>query len=97
MRYTVIRDFTDLQDNNFKYRVGDEFPRPGAKVSDERIDELSTTKNRKGLPMIQEIEEPEEPAEKTESIEEPEAVAEKAPEKAEAPKPKRGRKKKNAD
>lgn len=95
MRYTVIRDFTDLQDNNFKYRVGDEFPRPGTKVSDERIDELSTTKNRRGLPMIQKIEEPEEPTEKTESIEEPEAVAEKAPE--ETPKPKRGRKKKNAD
>lgn len=91
MRYTVIRDFTDLQDNNFKYRVGDEFPRPGMKVSDERIDELSTTKNRKGLPMIEE-EPKEEPV-----IEEPEQVEEPVEEPKEAPKPKRGRKKKNAD
>lgn len=94
-KYLVIVPFTDLQDNDFQYRVGDEFPRPGAKVSNERIDELSTTKNRIGLPIIQKIEEPEEPTEETESIEEPEAVAEKAP--AETPKPKRGRKKKNAD
>lgn len=92
MRYTVIRDFTDLQDNNFKYRVGDEFPRPGTKVSDERIDELSTTKNRRGLPMIEE-EPKEEPV-----IEEPEQVEEPVVEEPkESPKPKRGRKKKNAD
>lgn len=91
MRYTVIRDFTDLQDNNFKYRVGDKFPRPGMKVSDERIDELSTTKNRRGLPMIEE-EPKEEPV-----IEEPEQVEEPVEEPKEAPKPKRGRKKKNAD
>lgn len=92
MRYTVIRDFTDLQDNNFKYRVGDEFPRPGMKVSDERIDELSTTKNRRGLQMIEE-EPKEEPV-----IEEPEQVEEPVVEEPkEAPKPKRGRKKKNAD
>ena len=91
MRYTVIRDFTDLQDNNFKYRVGDEFPRPGMKVSDERIDELSTTKNRKGLPMIEE--EPKEEQKEEPVIEEPVQ----AEEPKEAPKPKRGRKKKNAD
>lgn len=95
MRYTVIRDFTDLQDNNFKYRVGDEFPRPGMKVSDERIDELSTTKNRRGLPMIEEVIE-EEPKEEP-VIEEPEQVEEPVEEPKEAPKPKRGRKKKNAD
>lgn len=91
MRYTVIRDFTDLQDNNFKYRVGDEFPRPGMKVSDERIDELSTTKNRRGLPMIEEKEEP-----KEEPVKQKEEPVQ-AEEPKEAPKPKRGRKKKNAD
>lgn len=96
MRYTVIRDFTDLQDNNFKYRVGDEFPRPGMKVSDERIDELSTTKNRRGLPMIEE--EPKEEPKEEPVIEEPEQVEEPVVEEPkEAPKPKRGRKKKNAD
>lgn len=89
MRYTVISDFTDLQDNNFKYRVGDEFPRPGMKVSDERIDELSTTKNRRGLPMIEEEPKEEPVKQKEEPVQ--------AEEPKEAPKPKRGRKKKNAD
>ena len=53
MTYKVIVDFTDLQDNNRKYRVGDEFPRKGLSVSKERLDALSTTKNRRGFPVIE--------------------------------------------
>ena len=48
--YKVIEDFVDLKDSNHKYRTGDQFPRPGVEVSEERIDELKTDKNRKKRP-----------------------------------------------
>ena len=85
--YKAILFFKDLHDNSFEYRPGDEFPRPGLKVSPERIEELSTNKNRRGIPVIEEVKEPEAAEEKPEEVEEVK----------EAPKPKRGRKKKNAD
>ena len=53
--YKVIKFFTDLQDNNNAYRVGDTFPRQGVEVSPERLKELSTTANRRGIPVIEEI------------------------------------------
>lgn len=46
MRYIVINHFTDLQDNNRKYKEGDIYPREGYEPSAERIDELSTDKNK---------------------------------------------------
>ena len=55
--YKVIVDFTDLQDNNYKYFAGDVFPRKGITVSDKRINELLTDKNRRHKPMIEEIKE----------------------------------------
>lgn len=57
MKYTVIKYFTDLQDNNFAYNEGDTFPREGLEVSDERIEELSTTANRRGIALIEKVEE----------------------------------------
>ncbi len=63
MSYTVIVEFTDLKDNNRKYRVGDIFPREGLKVSKERLESLSTDKNRRGFPVI-ECTEPEKEPEK---------------------------------
>jgi hypothetical protein len=57
MKYTVIENFTDLQDNNYKYQAGDSFPRDGYDVSKARIEELSTNKNRRNRPMIKAIEE----------------------------------------
>lgn len=52
MMYRVIEGFTDLQDNNHAYSVGDIYPRTGAVASDERIAELSSTKNRRGKVLI---------------------------------------------
>ena len=56
--YKVIKYFTDLQDNNFAYEVGDEYPRKGFSVMPSRIEELVTGKNRRGEPLIEEINEP---------------------------------------
>lgn len=50
--YRVVVSFKDLQDNGYRYQVGDTFPHEGLKVSDERIDELLTDKNRRHTPMI---------------------------------------------
>ena len=53
--YKVIKSFTDLQDNNHAYYVGDTFPHNGVKVDAERIEELASDKNRMGVPLIEEI------------------------------------------
>ena len=53
--YKVIKYFTDLQDNNYAYYVGDTFPRNGVEVGSERIAELSSDKNLQGVPLIEEI------------------------------------------
>ena len=53
--YKVIKSFTDLQDNNYAYHVGDTFPHNGVEVDSERIEELSSDKNRLGVPLIEEI------------------------------------------
>lgn len=50
--YTVIKRFNDLQDNNYAYNVGDTFPREGAQISEKRIDELSSNKNKRGTALI---------------------------------------------
>lgn len=89
--YRVIKHFTDLQDKSYAYYEGDEFPRKGLKVSDERLEELSSDKNKRGIPLIEFIEEPLPFTEADDEPEEVEEVAE-APDQ-EKPKPKRGRKK----
>lgn len=53
--YRVIKSFTDLQDNNYAYSVGDTFPHNGVDVDAERIAELASDKNRLGVPLIEEI------------------------------------------
>lgn len=50
--YKVIEIFTDLQDSNYHYNVGDEYPRTGYKPSAKRIDELSGANNKRGKPLI---------------------------------------------
>ena len=52
--YKVIKSFTDLQDNNHAYYVGDTFPNNGVEVDSERIADLSSDKNRLGVPLIEE-------------------------------------------
>lgn len=87
--YKAIRFFRDIQDKSHAYRPGDEFPRPGLEVTPERLEELSTTNNRRGVAVI-EAEKPK--PKKVEPKEEPKAE----PEAETQEKPKR-RKKKNAD
>lgn len=53
-----------MQDNNFAYNVGDEYPRKGMSVLPSRIKELAGSKNRQGCPLIEEIPEVEEAPEK---------------------------------
>lgn len=63
--YKVIKHFHDLQDvmktkNGeiyHEYNVGDEFPRKGLKVSDERLKELAGKDNKQGTPLIVEVKE----------------------------------------
>ena len=55
--YKVIKSFTDLQDNNYAYYVGDTFPHNGVEVGAERIAELASDNNRLGVPLIEAIEE----------------------------------------
>ena len=53
--YKVIKYFTDLQDNNYAYYVGDTFPRNGVDAGAERVAELSSDKNLQGVPLIEEV------------------------------------------
>ena len=53
-----------MQDNNYAYNVGDEFPRKNFSVLPSRIKELATDKNRQGCPLIEEIPDVEEKPEK---------------------------------
>lgn len=55
-KYEVICFFTDLRDYDHPYNVGDEFPRQGVTVSEERLAELSGDKNRQGRPLIKPVE-----------------------------------------
>ena len=57
MTYKVINYFTDLQDDNHEYNVGDVFPRSGKQVSEERLTELSNTSNRQGKLLIERVDE----------------------------------------
>ena len=53
--YRVIKSFTDLQDNNYAYYVGDTFPHNGVEVDAERIADLASDKNLLGVPLIEEV------------------------------------------
>lgn len=55
--YRVTEVFTDLQDSNYHYNVGDEYPRTGYKPSAKRIDELSGASNKRGKPLIKALQE----------------------------------------
>jgi hypothetical protein len=70
MKYRVINYFTDLQDGEHPYNVGDEFPRRGKTVTADRIKELSTDANRRGIALIEEVR----GAEETATISENETV-----------------------
>ena len=71
--YRVIKHFVDLQDNNYKYDVGDTYPRNGLNVLQSRINELATNNNLQKTPLIEEI---------PEKVEEPKKEKKKSVEKA---------------
>ncbi|MBT2718328.1 hypothetical protein [Bacillus sp. ISL-57] len=55
-KYQVTVDFKDLQDKDKIYRKGDSFPKPGnKKVEEERLEELLSSENKLGKPVIKEI------------------------------------------
>ena len=62
--YRVIKYFVDLQDSNHKYDIGDIYPRKGLNVLQSRINELASNKNRRGIPLIEEIPDEEAPKKK---------------------------------
>lgn len=62
--YRVIKYFTDLQDGDYAYNVGDIFPRDGFEVLPSRIKELSGVDNRQGEPLIEKIEDEPKPKRK---------------------------------
>lgn len=86
MAYRAVESFKDLLDNGYRYRVGDEYPHSGYTPSDERINELLSSNNKRGRAVIEKVEEFINPPVEVEA-EEPVV---------EAPKPKR-RRKKNAE
>ena len=67
--YKVIKSFTDLQDNNYKYDVGDTYPRKGLNVLQSRINELASNKNLQRTPLIEEVPDIEEKPKKKKSVE----------------------------
>ena len=94
--FRVIKPFKDANDGNFRYNPGEEYPRSGLEVSKSRLNELSTANNRVGYPLIEFVVEEQKMAAKTEiSIEK--TIGEEVEEPKEVPKPKKTRKKKNAD
>jgi hypothetical protein len=54
MPYQVIRPFRDKEDDSRKYRKGDTYPVKG-KVEQERLDELSSSDNNAGYPLIKKV------------------------------------------
>ena len=63
--YKVLEAFTDIQDNNHIYRTGDTFPRDGVVASKERLAELYSDNNKRGIPLIEYVEEKPKPEKKT--------------------------------
>ncbi len=53
--WSVIKLFIDLQDGNYEYQIGDVFPREGLTVSEARIAELASDKNRRCTPLIKAV------------------------------------------
>lgn len=73
--YKVIEKFADAKDYGHIYEVGDIYPREGRVESPERIEELSSKKNRLKTPLIELVSESKQPkAKKAEAEGEKEEV-----------------------
>lgn len=53
-KYVAIRSFYDLEDDRHLYVPGDEYPRAGLEVTEERIAILSSDRNKPGYQLIKE-------------------------------------------
>lgn len=54
-KYEVIENFRDLEEDK-KYYIGDSFPKPANKtISEKRLNELASKKNKAKRPMIKEV------------------------------------------
>lgn len=62
-KYISLITWVDLEDGH-EYLPGEEFPHDGREIPEERINELSSTENAIGIPVIK-VEEVEEPKKKT--------------------------------
>ena len=72
MKYKVITEFTDLQDNNHYYQKNDYYPHAGKKLKEipkERIQELSTKNNKRNMILIEAVEEEKTEEKKDEAVE----------------------------
>lgn len=70
--YRVVYKFKDLKDPKVHvYQAGDTYPRAGFKVSESRLEELSSTKNKLKKVLIEKVVEKEEaPAPEVEEVKE---------------------------
>lgn len=55
--WIVVTPFVDLQDNDYRYAVGEKYPRKGKRATKKRIAELSSTGNRRRMVLIKEVKE----------------------------------------
>lgn len=55
MTFLVIAPFVDLEDGHHMYRVGDIYPRAGLNVSDERIMQLLSNKNKAHKSLLERV------------------------------------------
>ena len=76
--YKVVKFFTDLQDRDHRYNVGDSYPRDGLEVSEARIAELAGSKNRQGVPLIEEVKVSKKETVADKNTEKPERIASQA-------------------
>ena len=53
--FKVIKEFRDLKDNNYIYRINDIYPYANKEVSSERIQELASKKNLIGKNLIKQL------------------------------------------
>ncbi|MFS0783556.1 hypothetical protein [Bacillus sp. 1P06AnD] len=55
MRYKVINDFKDKEDNNTFYKKGEEYPKGRQKPTKKRIEELSKKNPEYKVAFIEEV------------------------------------------
>lgn len=54
--YKAVTMFTDLHDKDYRYEAGDTFPRKGIEVTQERLDELASSDNKRKEVLIEAVE-----------------------------------------